>query len=504
MKSKRSDFYIKREKIEKVALKLLIFFGVLLIIFHFTERYRTDIQNLRVVVGIPNSYMKDFSAEILQKLVLVKKLDDEKPKKGDIFVFNFEKEDYKKLKTFLNKFPGTRIFFLGKPPKIDVREFTELLDKNKVVLGIMEFDDSTGFLNWVAKNRRRKDLIFRVHRIKDKEYESLNLDLQMALSRWKRAVLERSIDLLYITPPPEKFGISYQKYVELILEKLSRYATTDLRLVGYRRIGFSVHIAIICGFLLFLSYSPLFTLIYIFTFLWNISTNSHFTLLASYVGIIGPVAVFATINRKIKTPIWKLLFYPFLAILVGYIVNSMLSEAVFLNQIFLFRGVKLSLITLPGLVMLKELLDPENKVIKTKLSRVDLLIAIIVILGAFYYILRSGNTSLALNFERRFRDFLERIFLTRPRFKELIGYPFLFVYVFGHRKLLKRYSFLVPVIGSVGIVSTVNTFCHIRAPLWLSTLRSVEGIGIGYMLGSLLNHFLKGSGNKKGEEKLLT
>lgn len=222
------------------------------------------------------------------------------------------------------------------------------------------------------------------------------------------------------------------------------------------------------------------------------------------MGIIGPVAVFATINRKIKTPIWKLLFYPFLAILVGYIVNSMLSEAVFLNQIFLFRGVKLSLITLPGLVMLKELLDPENKVIKTKLSRVDLLIAIIVILGAFYYILRSGNTSLALNFERRFRDFLERIFLTRPRFKELIGYPFLFVYVFGHRKLLKRYSFLVPVIGSVGIVSTVNTFCHIRAPLWLSTLRSVEGIGIGYMLGSLLNHFLKGSGNKNGEEKLLT
>ena len=157
MKSKRSDFYIKREKIEKVALKLLVFFGVLLIIFHFTERYRTDIQNLRVVVGIPNSYTKDFSAGILQKLVLVKKLDDEKPKKGDIFVFNFEKEDYKKLKTFLNKFPGTRIFFLGKPPKIDVREFTELLDKNKVVLGIMEFDDSTGFLNWVAKNRRRKD-----------------------------------------------------------------------------------------------------------------------------------------------------------------------------------------------------------------------------------------------------------------------------------------------------------------------------------------------------------
>lgn len=494
------NFHIERERIEKISLNLLIFVGILLIFFHFLERYYIDIPNLKVVVGIPSDSVEKYDIRP-ENVVLIHRIDEKTSEKNPIFLFDFETENYQKLESFLKNSRGIRIFFLGKPPaKIDVKRFIKLLDQNEVVLGIVEFDDSTNFLNWIAQNRMRKDLVFRVHRIKDKEYESLNLDLKMALSRWKRAVLERSIDLLYVTPPPEKFGVSYQEYLKLIKEELSRYVSNDLRWIKDSKVRFSTYLALIAGFLLFSSYSPFFTLIYVFIFLLSLLKGHTFLMVATYSGVMGPVAAFAVVNRKIKDPMKKLLLYAFFAILVGYIVNSILSKSVFLNQIFLFRGVKLSLLTLPALVMIKEILNPENRIFKTRFNKIDLLVVLIVLIGGFYYILRSGNTSLALTFERRLRDFLEKVFLVRPRFKELIGYPFLLLYAFNQQKSLKRYSFLVPIIASIAIVSTVNTFCHIKAPLWVSTLRSVEGVLLGYSLGGILYCFFKKFSKKRGRK----
>jgi len=483
------NFHIEREHIERISFNLLIFVGILLIFFHFLERYYIDIPNLKVVIGIPANLMEKHNIES-RKVVSIHKINERVSEKNPIFVFNFETEDYKELESFLKNSLGIKIFFLGKPPEIDVKKFIKLLDQNEVVLGIVEFDDSTGFLNWVTQNRIRKDLVFRVHRIKDKEYESLNLNLKMALSRWKRAVLERSIDLLYVTPPPEKFGVSYQKYLRLIEKELSGYVVSDLRWIKNARVRFSIYFALIAGLLLFASYSPLFTLIYILTLFSILLKGQSFSVLATYSGIMGPVAVFAVVNRKVEHPIKKMMFYAFFAILVGYIINSMLSTGIFLNQIFFFRGVKLSLMTLPALVMIKEILNPENQIFKTRFNRIDLLVTLIIVAGGFYYILRSGNTSLALTFERQFRDLLERMLFVRPRFKELVGYPFLLLYSFNQQKFFKRYSFLVPVIGSIAIVSTINTFCHIKAPLWLSTLRSIEGVIIGYTLGGIFYYFL--------------
>jgi hypothetical protein len=489
--TKKNEFHINREKLEKNSLKLLILFGVILLFFHFLERYPVDIENLKVVIGVPENYFKSLTPDTQKITLPVRKIGNQAPNKSDVFVFDFENDDFEKLEKFLISFPDSKVFFLGKPPSIDTKKFIETLDKNRIIIGIVEFDDSTGFMNWVAQKRERKDLVFRVHRIKDKEFESLNLDLKMTLNRWKRAVLERSIDLLFVTLPPESFNITYPEYIKLVKNEIQKYIGTELHLTHYNGLRISLYIAIICGFLLFLSYSPLFTLIYILVLLVNISTNSNFTFLASYVGILGPVALFAVVNRKINEPFKKLFYYAFFAILTGYIVNSLLSETVFLNQVLLFRGVKLSLTTLPGLVFLKEILNPENQIIKSKINSLDIFVAIVVGAGALYYILRSGNTPLALNFERKFRDLLENIFFTRPRFKELIGYPFLLIHAFNYQKFLKRYSFFVPVLGSIGIVSTVNTFCHIRAPLFLSSLRSLLGILFGYLFGLIFYHLMK-------------
>jgi len=72
----------------------------------------------------------------------------------------------------------------------------------------------------------------------------------------------------------------------------------------------------------------------------------------------------------------------------------------------------------------------------------------------------------------------------RPRTKEfLIGHPALFV---GIALLLTRrrgWGLPLVVLGVLGQVSLLNTFCHIHTPLNVSILRAVNGLVLGLLLG---------------------
>ena len=101
-----------------------------------------------------------------------------------------------------------------------------------------------------------------------------------------------------------------------------------------------------------------------------------------------------------------------------------------------------------------------------------------------YYIIRTGNSMNVSETELQFRNLLENLLIARPRTKEmLIGWPCLLLFIWSLRRHM---SFLPLVFGlgmSIGLVSIVNTFLHIRTPFLLSILRTGWGILFGFILG---------------------
>ena len=110
--------------------------------------------------------------------------------------------------------------------------------------------------------------------------------------------------------------------------------------------------------------------------------------------------------------------------------------------------------------------------------------AVFLLLVFVYYIYRTGNSTTTPETELAFRNFLENTLIARPRTKEmLIGWPMLMLFIWSLRRGMK---FLPMVFGmgmSIGLVSVVNTFLHIRTPFLLSLLRTGWGVLFGLLIG---------------------
>jgi|GEM_PF-2343709 len=115
----------------------------------------------------------------------------------------------------------------------------------------------------------------------------------------------------------------------------------------------------------------------------------------------------------------------------------------------------------------------------------------LVLTGAVYLLLRTGHGTVAdaTGWELLFRERLESFFGVRPRFKEfLIGYPCLWL---GFSLKDRRWSRPLLLIGLVGPLSLINTYCHAHTPLAVSFLRSFHGLWLGTILGLLLTWGVK-------------
>ena len=217
-----------------------------------------------------------------------------------------------------------------------------------------------------------------------------------------------------------------------------------------------------------------------------------------------------------------------LAILVSFgssiLASSALSELSYLTEIDLYRGVKLMQLIPIGIFGLGYLLVYAYEETGAKRAVLDSIgqrgekgraqklrrylfevldrpmklswfVAVVVIavacvcglgVGA-YYIIRTGNSMSVSSAELQFRNLLENLLIARPRTKELlIGWPCLLLFIWSLRRHM---GFLPLVFGlgmSIGLVSIVNTFLHIRTPFLLSLLRTGWGILFGFILGVLM------------------
>lgn len=123
--------------------------------------------------------------------------------------------------------------------------------------------------------------------------------------------------------------------------------------------------------------------------------------------------------------------------------------------------------------------------------RVKTLIGIFVVLVAgIVFVARSGHTSgmPVSGTELKFRAFLEQMFYARPRTKELmIGHPaFMLAVMAFYRKWPTMLFFILVLLAAIGQGSMVETFAHMRTPIYMSFVRGVDGAILGGIIGAVL------------------
>ena len=219
-------------------------------------------------------------------------------------------------------------------------------------------------------------------------------------------------------------------------------------------------------------------------------------------------------DLKLKTLIIKgmsLLIATFaISLAGGFYVGGFLSSSAYLLEMEYFRGVKLSLAAPVAAAALfyilrfgygregSELaLDAQNSQAYWKdllrLLEASIKVKHVALLGAgavvaYVYIARSGHeTELQpSNLEMVLRNTLEQILLARPRTKEfLMAFPAVMAAVVMASR--KRLALMFPLllVAALGYSSIVNTFSHLRTPLYLSAVRELYALGFGLVLGAV-------------------
>ncbi|MGQ0645736.1 MAG: DUF5693 family protein, partial [Elusimicrobiota bacterium] len=187
-----------------------------------------------------------------------------------------------------------------------------------------------------------------------------------------------------------------------------------------------------------------------------------------------------------------------LALASALAAAALLSEPAFALGLARFRGVKAALV-IPLVLAFFHLYSAAEirRFLSKPLTMGAAVFALAAAGAAAVYVLRSGHgTALdAGGLERTLRANLESLLSVRPRFKEFaFGYPLLWLGFYlrwragaaakGRPALADGRAFIL--MGFVGPLSMVNTFCHAHAPLSVSLLRTFHGVWLGALGGAAL------------------
>jgi hypothetical protein len=189
------------------------------------------------------------------------------------------------------------------------------------------------------------------------------------------------------------------------------------------------------------------------------------------------------------------------------LIGTLMGDTMHFLEWEYFRGVKLTYLGIPFLAALAFLasvgigVDAEGRQrpsglrdvwgelralgelsVKFKYAGAFLVVAAI----GWYYLHRSGNVSSIPAIEAAMRQALARLLTYRPREKDfLVGYPSVFLAAFFAARR-QRWPFFVFLLGaSVGQVSLIDAFDHIRTPFLNSVQRESFGLVLGMLVGTV-------------------
>ena len=404
-----------------------------------------------------------------------------------------------------------------------LKDAKTLLNDHELNFGYIEFAKQDG-----DKTLARLMLpdVIRVHSISDEEMEIYTP--KKAVARFLRAVRERNVRIIYLKPfflarqneNLVKKNIEYFKSVRNSIINdgfnIGAVNTFDKKPPGLP-IRFFIYLSIGASLLLLLAWGWeirsiwfVFVIALIALFIAAQSPNSIFV--KSWGMLCG--ITFPTIGLALNFHNFKQ-NGRFLNVVSGFLcailftciggahIGAMFSSTAYMLQIDSYSGVKLAFIIPVFLIALigvrlffrestsgffKELRFLGDLDIKLK----HLALLIVVAFAGLILITRSGNQPLfsVSEIENSLRGMMEGFFSVRPRTKEfLLGHPLLILALY----LLHRYkyrfnslSFLCVIAGIIGQVSVFNTFCHFHTPLSISITRTIYGILVGVIIGTLL------------------
>ena len=210
--------------------------------------------------------------------------------------------------------------------------------------------------------------------------------------------------------------------------------------------------------------------------------------------------------KVILNSTWQLALAVLMSLVGGMYLAAILADSRFLLEIDIYRGVKLTFImplVLMTVLYVKryDMLGVMGAGMKVAVSRVnDLLnkpitfkhIALLGVLGIIllYFVARSGHSAgvPVAAIEVKMRLFLEQLMYARPRQKEfMIGHPAFFLAAYAAYHNAPRLMQYALTCGAViGQASLVQTFCHMRTPVFMSTVRAIDGYVMGAVIGIIL------------------
>lgn len=183
-------------------------------------------------------------------------------------------------------------------------------------------------------------------------------------------------------------------------------------------------------------------------------------------------------------------------------LSGALSDVQYFLEFEIFRGIKLTFI-MPLILVAVAFLQRFNildearknlsaweqlKEILNMNITVKSLLAIFAVAAAFVVLIaRSGHTSgmPVSGAEIKVRAMLEQMFYARPRSKEIfIGHPaFVLAMAAFLKKFPKAICFVLTIVAAIGQSSMVETFAHMRTPVFMSFMRGVDGVLPGAIIG---------------------
>lgn len=188
----------------------------------------------------------------------------------------------------------------------------------------------------------------------------------------------------------------------------------------------------------------------------------------------------------------------------GLYVAALLGDVRFFLEMEIFRGVKLTfvaplLLAAVAYMVRFDLFEREQsrtvgsiwqqllEMLKLNVTVQSLLIFAVLAIGAWVFVGRSGHTAgvPVPEIEIKLRQFLEQAMYARPREKEfMIGHPAFFLAVWAwYHKWPRLLHFALFVVAVIAQGSMVETFAHLRTPVFMSFIRGVDGIAVGLFFG---------------------
>ncbi|WP_147803790.1 DUF5693 family protein [Alkalicoccus halolimnae] len=326
--------------------------------------------------------------------------------------------------------------------------------------------------------------------------------------RGERAVNERNVDILFINILDKEAGefYSHPREAERMLERTSQIleaiheniddetGIAEPPLLSSLPLWMEVSVIFAAASftgIVFTLVSPLMAvpaallsfIIYLTIFL--IQIDFLLKLVVLFLAVMAPVYAILRIKRPLTLTDAAGSYFTAAGITLtgAWFVVMLLYGSDFLLGLDSFRGVKVlaaAPLVITGLVFLgwSWLREP------VKFWH----LVVMVVLGAviLFYITRTGNTGIALPYELIFRQWLENMFIVRPRTTEfLIGLPLFTLGLYLWKEKVK-YAWFLLLGGSLALSSLAGTFTHLHTPLLVSIIRSALSLSIGLLIGILL------------------